>query len=119
MKNNMRTIKFRFFVEDIRTGHWDYGEVMAGEELWIPNEVEIINQFTGLLDKNGKEIYEGDIIKTDQPWRLPMLVQWNDKYARFGLVVKMFAVNSPTLGNYRNCIEVIGNIYENPELIKN
>jgi uncharacterized phage protein (TIGR01671 family) len=74
----------------------------------------IVMQFTGLLDKHGIKIFEGDVVKT---WR----VEWNtgglgDRY--FTEIVKF------ENGGFTNCInktkpvEIIGNIYSNPELIK-
>ena len=67
-----------------------------------------ITQFTGLKDKNGKEIYEGDLIKADWHWEEPVEVElgpfWFHEMIEYGLDGKNF--------------EVIGNIYENPELLK-
>ena len=63
----------------------------------------ILMQYTGLKDKNGKEIYEGDIV---QFLIHRKLVEWSQEEARFTCPG---AVNG----------EVIGNIYENPELLEN
>lgn len=68
-------------------------------------------QFTGLHDKNGREIYEGDIIK--QKSEVPEVVVWDEKFAQF------LTKPSQTIQYYISgeC-EVIGNIHENPELVE-
>jgi hypothetical protein len=74
-------------------------------------------QFTGLKDKNGKEIYEGDILKTETD--KPMVVTWSKKFASFCISREGWAFQHwfGEACDPENC-EVIGNIYENPELIK-
>ncbi len=73
----------------------------------VPNDHLEIMQFTGLLDQNGKEIYEGDITRCGQEEKIGV-VEWHKEFAMF----TNCAVADP------NKCEVIGNIYENPELIK-
>ena len=69
-----------------------------------------IMQFTGLLDKGGKEIYEGDIVRP-----LGDTVSWT-VYFKDGSFLVGPLEEQTLLWSY--LCEVIGNIYENPELIK-
>lgn len=78
----------------------------------------IVMQFTGLTDKNGKEIYEGDVVQRDE-------VRWNVYFGEntfqpdsYGWCVK--PVDDDRTGNLDSSViqgEIIGNIYENPELL--
>jgi uncharacterized phage protein (TIGR01671 family) len=88
----------------------------------MPEHLELM-QFTGLLDKDGREIYEGDILvfgKTEvHKGNGNFLVQWDNEWAQ--LTVERFPKEkfmTPDL-RQKNCehYEVIGNIYENPELL--
>lgn len=80
------------------------------------NKVHLM-QFTGLKDKNGKEIYEGDIVK-DWEYIDSYKVIWNREWACFELERITHANDTTQEINYAQFdLEVIGNIYENPELL--
>ncbi|GHO99537.1 hypothetical protein KSF_095850 [Reticulibacter mediterranei] len=85
----------------------------------VDRDVDLM-QFTGLKDRNGKEIYEGDIIQRVNI-KVPLLVRWNQKEARFDLAKDPDNFNAVVIW-YTQLVEedyeVIGNIYENPELMR-
>lgn len=77
----------------------------------VPSGYELM-QFTGLFDKNGKEIYEGDIVRrkyTQQNHR-PTIVFWREMAHQTGW-------NVAKGRNGENSLEILGNIYENSDLL--
>lgn len=80
---------------------------------------DTIGQYTGLHDKNGKEIYEGDILKFSEVDTA--IVIWNEKYAYFMVKpIQEYYFDSDVLGHtleYNDNVEKIGNVYDNPELL--
>lgn len=89
-------------------------------EKWLHfDDYECIMQSTGLKDKNGKDIFEGDIL--DYKGR-KALVRWHGSYASFIYRFvdephKRKAEWKPLYLAYMKC-EIIGNIYDNPEILK-
>ncbi|MCG0732298.1 prophage P2a protein 26 [Lactiplantibacillus plantarum] len=90
-------------------------------------EKYIPEQFTGLADVNGREIYEGDIVKTwSDVSELTMVPSINeivseDLFGRPGVFLKPAGPHliEPCLhDSWSNQFEVIGNVHENPELLK-
>ncbi|HNA25184.1 MAG TPA: YopX family protein [Nitrospira sp.] len=141
----MRPIKFRVFDTHhkcIRQAH-QIDVRISGENVFVntgfgelTEPYIILMQFTGLLDKNGKEIYEGDIVK--QTWQtvVGVLAPNEDEvyeteecitevvfengafclknsYHNYGAIPVFEAVDKYT----ESFVEVIGNIWENPELL--
>lgn len=115
----MRKVKFRG--RDF-AGLWHIGDLIHNDDdLLIRNgclstfiENETAGQFTGLMDKNGKEIYEGDIITFDN--HLQGISQVVYDYAGFDVDSKNYRTALRPMMN--NHIRVIGNIHDNPELLK-
>ena len=82
----------------------------------------ILMQSTGLKDKNGKEIFEGDIlaVETDDE-TLNVNVFWDEEHALFMFESKQYngkEALAELLEDYSYPFEIIGNIYENPELLE-
>lgn len=143
----MRTIKYRAKVKlpedklilrkhEVSEGQWVYGEphtihsptphihtVDVGKQ---PIDKETIGQFTGLIDKNGKEVYEGDIVKIKT---LQGIVTWhpNGYFCIHTYKCDISEVSYTAIGDmvdylhkdlYDDGLEVIGNTFDNSDLLK-
>ncbi len=117
----MREIKFRAWTdkamisEFLPCGNSQAVYIHSGNEIKIINNC-ILMQYTGLNDNNGKEIYEGDIIHHGQE---ETSGEYNEVIFQNGLFGMRWQQSSLWhILNDSHSFEVIGNIYENPELIK-
>lgn len=120
-----REIKFRFW--DTKEGKWLGKDSSYWKELTFKDCRDkliasmrqgniVAEQYTGLKDKNGKEIYEGDIVKGDMG---VFEVKWYDLVAQFMFRPNMsMKYHPPFTSTQLEVMEVIGNIQENPELLE-
>lgn len=126
----MREILFRG--KQKNNGEWIYGDLVTKQNICIANDwhevirvdKETVGQFTGLTDKNGKQIFEGDIVKINGWWNASgpagysknlTVVEFNDELCGF----TPMCIYDCDCGVYHEArdTEVIGNIYDNPELL--
>lgn len=129
----MREILFRG--KRWNNGEWVYGDLLhdgidyhmairgMGSHSVIAVDPATVGQYTGLTDKNGKKIFEGDMCQIKNHRlisNLPFVVEWED-FVYNGWVWRdldiVGAMDSFTNGVAKHC-EVVGNIHDNPELLE-
>lgn len=130
MEQNKREIKFRVWNLDRKEwaeyGVLDMNGSFKQEGVGYHEYNYVVQLFTGLLDKNGKEIYEGDIVeylqmfgssKTDEWNREKGIVRWwKDGWLPFVWENDMSG-DDDWYSNHQKDYRIIGNIYENPNLL--
>lgn len=126
----MREILFRGKRKD--TDEWSYGSLQCFkgysifDNIWknfVTVNSKTIGQYTGLVDKNGNKVFEGDILKyTPRPnCEIYYKVIWQQEYSRFAFVqwsthkYQLYEWAEPEKTKYM--CEVIGNIHDDPELL--
>lgn len=112
-----REIKFRIW--DCQCKEMSFDSSTWDFDIFKAPDV-VVMQFTGLKDKNGREIYEGDVLHTDvknMDGSLNWVVEWDETQLEFDFVGIGHSFSSCHNQVDEEC-EVIGNIYSNPEILK-
>ena len=119
----MRELKFRVWWKN-HSKPTIYTEYDFFDDTWTPEEYTTIEQYTGLKDENGKEIYEGDIIQEEIAFNSKMTdgtfkykVYWDEEELCWCLEHIGNESIHHELWQCNQSTEVIGNIHENPELL--
>lgn len=133
-RKKMREIKFRALVQHGNDKpNWEYYRALSMPwwlDTALPSPVKVIVkdlQFICLKDKNGKEIYEGDIVFYKYDWKSledPFKNRWEVQWGYDGWVMRrgeretgdQNCGDDPHYNRWEEC-EIIGNIYENPNLL--
>lgn len=125
----MREIKFRAWHKEEKIIGEVLGIDILHKEIFFSNEdvdcyehtdfkdIELM-QYTGLKDKNNKEVYEGDIVKLRANHGIGV-IKYYDEWGVFVVeYIKPRPLTVLGMNYYKEDIEILGNIYKNPELIK-
>lgn len=109
----MRTMKFRVYWKfhdgSIMKDEFAFDDVISGGSWLKEKPIIAVVGFTGFLDDENREIYEGDISKVLYGLTI---IEWVDDYASFK-ALRLWDQRFDSIGGV-----VIGNIYENPELLR-
>lgn len=103
--------QFNHYLQIGSGGFWLYDK--EGKLMCTSNWGDTLMQFTGLKDKNGKDVYEGDIIHSKGG--MALYVKWNEKHAAFQYVNDH---GFSAIFSGGDSAEVIGNIHQNREHLK-
>jgi len=115
-----REIKFRFWDKTLRKMYYWNPSTEGGEfQLWSDYDWKVM-QYTGLKDKNGTEIYEGDILKNTKG-DIIFIIEfgWNTDHNAYGWIfTSLRNAKSYLIDNYYSKLEIIGNIWEHKNLLE-
>lgn len=129
----MREILFRGKQKE--NGEWIYGGIYSNNDEYfiindslpvnelgsvcngVPINPETVGKYTGLKDKNGTMIFEGDVIPYNEDDSINLIVEWSNDYLGYFVGLGLGETIEQPLFDFLYP-EVIGNIHDNPELIK-
>lgn len=113
------------YILDITKADYDCFEDLVEDNGIFEVDRETVCQCTGIEDKNGKRIFEGDIVraiykpKDEDLTTDDFIIKWDKYYCKYvGHYAKKENVYNPLLFGSQTSFEVIGNIFDNPELTK-
>jgi uncharacterized phage protein (TIGR01671 family) len=124
----MREIKFRAWNKEHGEMCYSMKTTLFEKREFYPFGIEVgfshypqegweLMQYTGLKDKNGKEIYEGDIVR-DSTMTYLGIIAWNTGDCSFDVKSTKTGMHYGIGISRQNDLEIVGNIYENPELLE-
>lgn len=118
MTNNLKGIDFENETVVLKKFYWEDGFPVEEEVFEVEIGNAIIMQSTGLTDKNGKEIFEGDILHHQIQTEYTFIVKYDKDNARWYGDGLSRTYRIDIMKDFLQYYKVIGNIYENPELLE-